>query len=79
MKRRENSSPLPSGWVHDFMHEADLEKSFRALEGCPHFHAVVSSGVDLGPFAGLRLDGLGTWPTEINLEGDAARHEAQRE
>ena len=44
MKRREKVSPLPSGWVHDFMHEADLEKSFRALEGCPHFHAETMRG-----------------------------------
>ena len=43
MKRRENS-PLPSGWVHAFMHEADLEKSFRALDGCPHFHAETMRG-----------------------------------
>ena len=44
MERREKVSPLPSGWVHDFMHEADLEKSFRALEGCPHFHADTMRG-----------------------------------
>ena len=42
--RREKDSPLPDAWIHEFMHKADLEKSFRDLDGCRHFHGHTMRG-----------------------------------
>lgn len=37
-------SALPEGWVKRFFHLADLSRSFRELDGCPHFFAETMRG-----------------------------------
>jgi len=40
----DSESVLPTGWLDDLFDKADLEGSFRALEGCEHFHAETMRG-----------------------------------
>ncbi len=42
--KRKQKEPLPRGWVHTLMHRADLERSFRELEGRTHFHSHTMRG-----------------------------------
>ena len=41
---RGKDNPLPDGWLHEYMHRADLEKSFQDLDGCRHFHGHTMRG-----------------------------------
>lgn len=35
---------MPDGWTKEFLYKADLEKSFRDLESCTHFHGSTMRG-----------------------------------
>jgi len=43
-KKSDEASPLPEGWLHQFLDTADLKRSFEALRGSRHFYAETMRG-----------------------------------